>query len=161
MISYRLNTAILDSRVVSLKSSYQSLDVDDDRGVKYDIQVSIGRLWAFIATTPFVLILGLFNNSIFPSFITNNDKLVHLSVFFIETYLYLKIFPKFNVTIMKKIKFNTAHLFLSTCILGGCVFSEFLQHWINPNRSFDLYDMLFNIIGSSLGYLLHTYIHDY
>ena len=158
MNSYRLNTTIFDSKVVYLLSPYHSLDLEDTRSVKYDVQVSVWRLWIFIATTPFVLILGLFNNSIFPSFITSNDKLVHFSVFFVETYLFLKIFLKFDVTLMNKIKLNTTHLFLSTCILGGCVFSEFLQHWINPNRSFDLYDMLFNIIGSSLGYLLqHLY----
>jgi len=158
--SYRLNTNFLDSRVISLNNSFQSLNSPNTQQIKYDINVSVMRFWILMATTPFVLALGLFNNSVFPSIITNNDKIVHLSVFFIETFLYLKTFLKFQVTIMNKYKLNIAHLFLVTCIFGGCVFSEFLQHWINPNRSFDLYDMLFNIVGSSLGYLLYIYIHD-
>lgn len=158
MNAFRWNNHFMDSKVLDLNNS--PLPLNTNQRLKYHIKISISRLLLLLTTFPFVLILGLFNNSLFPAFITSNDKIVHLLVFFIETYLYLKIFLTFSITIFNKVKLNIFHLFLLTCVLGGCIFTEYLQHWINPNRSFDLMDMLFNSIGSSLGYLLYRYIHD-
>lgn len=158
MITFRWSNQLMDSKVLYLNNS--PLPLNTNQRFTYHIRISIARLILLLATFPFVLILGLFNNSLFPTFITSNDKIVHLLVFFIETYLYLRTFLSFSIILFNRINLNTFHLFLLTCILGGCVFTEYLQHWVNPNRSFDILDMLFNSIGSSLGYLLYSYIHD-
>lgn len=159
MNTFKWNNKYMDSKVLDLNNSF--LTINDNQRFKYHVKISILRLILLLSTFPFVLILGLFNNSIFPTFITSNDKLVHLLIFFMETYLYLKIFLKFNIILFNKIKLNIFHVFFITCILCGCIFTEYLQHWINPNRSFDLMDMLFNSIGSSFGYFLYRYIHDF
>lgn len=57
---------------------------------------------------------------------------------------------------------NKYTLTIILCLLGGSIGSEFLQYWLtNGSRNFDLYDMMLNglgvTVGATLFYLLEQW----
>ena len=72
-----------------------------------------------------------------------DDKILHVIAYFLLTILWITYFkPLDNPSIFVKI------LILAIC-LGALL--EVLQLILNPNRTFDILDILSNTIGSSLG----------
>ena len=148
----------------TFKSSL-SLDnsIDNNNSIfkEYYIEISKVHTLSFIMSVPVALLLGLLDNTLLPSILTYNDKILHFSVFTIETIMFLNCFKTLKVLMkisnLPIIKIDHLFLFFSCCIVIGSIGSEFFQHFINPNRSFDYYDMLCNCLGSTLGYVIRKY----
>jgi len=109
-----------------------------------------GYLCFLVLSVPIALYLGVTNNN---GFMEGYDKLVHFSVFMIETFLFNKSIKSFRFT-NYTVDLNRHHLNFFVCFMVGCVGSEYFQHFVNPNRAFDLNDIMANLLGSTLGYAL-------
>jgi VanZ family protein len=75
------------------------------------------------------------------------DKLVHLGLFFILTFLWYRVGRKNRKEKLNKIKFITKYLVFG---IGIAILVEYLQRFI-PGRSFDFWDMAANILGGTIG----------
>lgn len=78
-----------------------------------------------------------------------HDKLLHFVTFCILTVEFYFIFD----TQFKSLKV-IRYLTFAICTISGSIFLEVLQHLVNENRTFDVYDILSNILGSTLGLVL-------
>ena len=74
-----------------------------------------------------------------------NDKIFHLGAYFGLAFLWLTYFKFFN----KKSRFFVVSVFL---VLYG-VTLELLQHRLNPNRTYEVYDLSANCLGVIIGML--------
>ena len=77
------------------------------------------------------------------------DKLVHM-------FLFATLFLMWRFAFNYPQKFYTIWLFLAVVAYGLVV--ELVQKYWIPGRSFDLYDLLADSIGSIAGWLVYTYI---
>ena len=75
------------------------------------------------------------------------DKLVHFSLFFILTFLWYRVGREHRKEKLNKIKFITNYLVFG---IGIAILVEYLQRFI-PGRSFDLWDMVANLLGGAVG----------
>lgn len=103
----------------------------------------LGIIW-FIITT----ILLCFPGHQFPTFDLFDkiqlDKIVHIFIFFGLTTLF--ILPS-----------NSTHYLIITLLSSFYgVLMEFIQKYFIPNRSFDIWDIAADIVGSFLAYILIT-----
>lgn len=81
------------------------------------------------------------------------DKLVHASVFFVLTLLWLLVALKYKQTK------TTAFVYFFLCVLyGGAL--EIMQALVFSNRSADWYDMIANAFGCVLALLLFRKIRN-
>jgi len=84
----------------------------------------------------------------------NFDKLIHTGLFAVLAWLFM--YPVIKSALTRKEKWNWAiKITLSTCIYG--LLTELLQRFFIPSRSFDLFDLLFDIFGG-LAALLYAKI---
>lgn len=80
-----------------------------------------------------------------------NDKLLHFSVFFLLTALFYWLFDTQSTRAIRNMTFVC-------CTLAGGIGSEFVQALL-PYRSFDVMDIIANIVGSLLALLLSMVYH--
>jgi VanZ family protein len=111
--------------------------------------IKYSKLLALIWTV-FVLLLCAFPGQYIPSIswleILSFDKWVHLTIFFILTFLW---FNYFFYTGNLSLKYKIIILFL--CIVyGGAL--EFAQSWLFSHRSTDYLDFIANSIGCVLAF---------
>lgn len=74
------------------------------------------------------------------------DKVIHLSIFAFLGFCLMVSFPK--------LKFP----YFMLIIFGYGLLTEVLQKEMGLGRSFELYDILADLIGASLGWLFYKYI---
>ncbi|KAH3667012.1 hypothetical protein WICMUC_005359 [Wickerhamomyces mucosus] len=70
-----------------------------------------------------------------------SDKLIHFSVFFVLSWLFYWLFDTQSTRMIRNLTFIT-------CTLGGGIGSEFIQGLL-PYRTFDIYDIVANVLGST------------
>lgn len=75
------------------------------------------------------------------------DKLVHFSLFFTLVFLWHRTGRKSLTEKLNKKKFITNYLVFG---IGIAILVEYLQRYI-PGRSFDLLDMVANLLGGAVG----------
>jgi len=75
------------------------------------------------------------------------DKLIHFSLFLILTFLWGRVGRKDKKGKLNKVKLFTNYLVFG---IGIAILVEYLQQFI-PGRSFDLWDMVANILGGVIG----------
>ena len=75
-----------------------------------------------------------------------DDKIYHFIAYFLLAVLWITYFNT------SKKKQATLVVFISTIIFG--VILELLQHQLNPNRTYDNYDLLANCLGVVIGTLI-------
>jgi VanZ family protein len=83
--------------------------------------------------------------------ISNLDKYVHITLFggfvFLWSFYYAHRSPE-----NRQRQFPYLKIFFISCLYGTVM--EFVQKYFIPNRDFDLYDILADIIGALGGYLI-------
>jgi VanZ family protein len=82
-----------------------------------------------------------------------DDKIYHLVAYLGLAFLWVTYFKS------SQRKYNVLIIFLATFLFG--VFLELIQHQINPNRTFDTYDLTANCVGVILGTLIALKINIY
>ncbi len=75
------------------------------------------------------------------------DKIVHFGLFFVLTFLWLRVGNKKNSKNKFIKKYFTIYLVFGVLI---AILVEYLQMYV-PNRSFDYYDITANMIGGAVG----------
>ncbi|KAK9356627.1 hypothetical protein V1505DRAFT_236281 [Lipomyces doorenjongii] len=98
----------------------------------------------------FVLLLLLSAYLGFAPIDVQHDKLVHFLVFFILTTLFYWI-----VDTTRRRLINAT---IIVCIVLGGIGSEFVQSFV-PDRAFDIFDIVANVIGASLALALSSLYH--
>jgi len=86
----------------------------------------------------FVLLVSLWPKEQLPPGPEGSDKLVHLVLYFILYYLWAKVVHTYGSLLTALVVFGTG--------------IEFLQEWLPVNRTFDIWDVVFNVLGLGLGY---------
>lgn len=79
-----------------------------------------------------------------------HDKIIHFLTFLILTSEFYFIFNVSTHSLLRLLRVVT----LGVCTIGASVFLELVQNVLNPKRVFDVYDILYNVIGSFTGLLL-------
>ncbi|CDO94348.1 unnamed protein product [Kluyveromyces dobzhanskii CBS 2104] len=122
----------------------------------------------FLFSLVIVIFLGLTSDSRLTSITSTHDKIAHFIVFCIETVLFTIIFESksihFGAYIPQRVRFrlfcvfeepmsiNKFLLAFVVCCVCASTLSEFAQQILsNGKRSFDVFDILANFMGSSLG----------
>ncbi|WP_296382956.1 VanZ family protein [Winogradskyella sp.] len=82
-----------------------------------------------------------------------DDKIYHLIAYFGLGFLWITYFKP------RKKKNNLVIVFLCLILFG--VVLELIQHQLNPNRTYDTYDLIANCLGVMLGTLIATRISIY
>ncbi|KAL2176640.1 uncharacterized protein P884DRAFT_330346 [Thermothelomyces heterothallicus CBS 202.75] len=80
-----------------------------------------------------------------------NDKVLHLLTFFVLTIVFYWV--------VDTTRRRTAHLTLVVCTAGLGIGSEFIQAVLPNGRSFDLLDIVANLVGSLAGLGLCSWYH--
>ena len=75
-----------------------------------------------------------------------DDKIYHLLAYLVLAFLWITYFKH------RKAKYLTLIVFSSTILFG--VVLELIQHQLNPNRTYDTYDLIANCLGVILGTLI-------
>ena len=107
-------------------------------------------LWhiAWIAWSVFLAIAMLLPSDRIPeSELLSHDKIVHLVVFMVYSFIISKAFAPVQTQKIRSIKVVRNALIIS--ILGGIAL-ELMQQFI-PGRATDIYDLLANTLGAVLG----------
>ena len=115
----------------------------------------LSRLFPAVSWTIIIFILLSLPGNMLPSennlSIPNLDKYVHIILFggfvFLWSYYYA-----YRSTNKKYTKPTYLIIFLIACIYGTAM--EFVQKYFIPNRDFDLYDILADVVGALGGYLI-------
>ncbi len=84
------------------------------------------------------------------------DKLVHFSLYFIWTSI---LMCELSRTSFKQTKANIAWVIVGVSLYG--VLMEFLQLTTNPNRTADVWDALFNALGSIMSVIAYLNIKSF
>ncbi len=87
--------------------------------------------------------------------VPNADKLVHMAIFAVLTFLWSRVGTVNSKSELKNVNFFTNYL------VFGIIFAilvEYLQRFV-PNRSFDLGDIVANIIGGTIGIICFYILH--
>jgi VanZ family protein len=107
-----------------------------------------------IGFTICLTIASLINLSGVPSLGSSfDDKIYHLGAYFVLAFLWVSYF-KFSQK-----KYILLITFLCTLLFG--VVLELMQHQLNPNRTYDTYDLIANCLGVMLGTLIAVQINIY
>ncbi|WP_317194926.1 VanZ family protein [Litoribacter ruber] len=83
------------------------------------------------------------------------DKLVHLGLFMVLAFLWSRVFNDRTDKRIKKSKYIPNFLVV---IVVFAILVEYIQRLV-PGRSFDYWDILFNILGVTIGAVLFYYLH--
>ena len=75
-----------------------------------------------------------------------DDKIYHVIAYFGLAFLWITYFKPSNK------KFTLLIVFLCVCAFG--IMLEMIQHQLNPNRTYDTYDMIANCLGVVFGTLI-------
>ncbi len=75
-----------------------------------------------------------------------DDKVYHLLAYLLLAFFWVIYFRLLNKN------YSSLTPFISVLLFGTII--ESLQHQLNPNRTFDVYDILANCIGTILGTLI-------
>ena len=116
------------------------------------VQMSLNKKYflLLILSVPLALYLGVTNNN---AFMEGYDKFVHFGVFLVETYLFAKSLQKFQLKLWRNWELNRNFVIVIVCFILASIGSEYFQHFVNPNRAFDIADIIANLLGTSVGYL--------
>jgi VanZ family protein len=87
--------------------------------------------------------------------ISNFDKYVHISIFFVFVLLWSFYFAS-RPEESKKLRKWFFLVFIIACLYGTAM--EYVQKYFIPFRDFDLYDILSDVIGSLAGYIAASLI---
>ncbi len=119
----------------------------------------LAKRYPAILWTIVIFILLALPGSMIPSeanfSISNFDKYVHISIFFLFVLLWSFYFAAKQEE-DKKIRKQFFLIFIIACLYGTAM--EYVQKYFIPNRDFDLYDILADVIGSFAGYILASLI---
>lgn len=107
--------------------------------------ISANVRWPFVVTWTLAIVpvgyLGLGDVAL------KYDKVAHFVVFMIMSLL--------TFMCLSFVEYKLRIYWFIICIFGCCgiaaIGSEFLQHLVNPNRMFDIYDIYANLFGSIVG----------
>ncbi|GMF05427.1 unnamed protein product [Ambrosiozyma monospora] len=104
-------------------------------------------LFVFISSTILAAYLGFADISL------PHDKWIHFTMFFVMSFLFYWILDSNSMRTIRNLTFIV-------CTLIGGIGSEFVQHIISPKRTFDVYDILANVCGSTLAVAGSNYYHS-
>lgn len=108
-------------------------------------------LFLAILTTFIILVLSLINLNRLPFETFNqSDKLEHFIAYFVLMLVWLTALHQ------QKIKLNKLQLFVLLVLFG--IIIEVLQSVLTDYRTLDVFDVLANTIGLSLGFISYKYI---
>lgn len=82
------------------------------------------------------------------------DKVIHFTTFLILTIEFYFIFDTKNKKLIRIIT-------IVICTCGASIGLELIQHLINSQRIFDIFDILYNVCGSSIGLLIACIVHNW
>jgi VanZ family protein len=114
----------------------------------------VAKLLLFLAVLYSIALLGLSlgNISDLPQLdITNADKLYHATAYFGLVLLWFLYFFMRKANDRFRLK---SLLFVCVCALFFGIFIELLQRTLTTNRSWDYFDMLANLCGIALAFLV-------
>ena len=107
-----------------------------------------------IAYTLVLVIASLINLNGLPSLGSSfDDKIYHLVAYLGLALLWVFYFKPF------KAKYIPFIVFCSAAFLGFIL--ELLQYLVNPNRTYDTYDLIANTIGAAFGTLIAVQLNIY
>ncbi len=119
----------------------------------------LAKRYPAILWTIVIFILLALPGSMIPSeanfSISNFDKYVHICIFFLFVLLWSFYFAARREE-DKKIRRRFFLIFIIACLYGTAM--EYVQKYFIPNRDFDLYDILSDVIGSFAGYIVASLI---
>ncbi|MDP4128728.1 MAG: VanZ family protein [Bacteroidota bacterium] len=117
------------------------------------IKKILSRRYPAILWTLIIFILLALPGTMLPSEgnfkIPNFDKYVHISIFCLFVLLWSIYYGTKPHTKNRHIFFV---IFIAACLYGTAM--EFVQKYFIPFRDFDLYDILADVVGACIGYLL-------
>lgn len=84
--------------------------------------------------------------------IPNLDKIAHVFLFGVQVFLWSKF-------ISESKRNDLPGRFLVICLMSSAfgIMMEFVQKYLVPNRSFEIEDILADILGSVMGWLLYRF----
>ncbi len=104
-------------------------------------------LLAAIAYTILLVIVSLIDLSGVPSLGSSfDDKIYHFLAYLVLAILWITYFKNF--------KERTSLIFVFSGIILFGIVLELIQHQLNPNRTYDTYDLLANCLGVIVGTLI-------
>lgn len=107
---------------------------------------------AAIGYTIALVIVSLINLNGVPSLGSSfDDKIYHFIAYFGLGFLWITYFKT------KKKKYTLLVVFVCAILFG--ITLEVMQHQLNPNRTYDLYDMMANCLGVVFGTLIASTIN--
>ncbi|ODV87054.1 hypothetical protein CANARDRAFT_188575, partial [[Candida] arabinofermentans NRRL YB-2248] len=101
---------------------------------------------AFLFSLVLAAYLGFANISL------PHDKLIHFAMFFVMSFLFYWILEFKSQRIIRNCSFII-------CTIVGGIGSEFIQHVVAPERTFDWYDIVANVAGSIVAIVSSSYYH--
>ncbi|VEU24316.1 DEKNAAC105617 [Brettanomyces naardenensis] len=107
------------------------------------MRVRLRVLAGFVSSIVLAIYLGFADISL------PHDKFIHFGLFFVISLLFYWILDSKAISAWRNVAFIV-------CTLVGGIGSEYLQHFISPFRTFDPYDILANVLGSSAAILLSS-----
>ena len=116
----------------------------------------VKRLLLLVAIiyTIWLAVISLINLNGVPSLGSSfDDKIYHLIAYFIFAFLWVTYFKS------SRKKYSVLITFFCTLLFG--VVLELMQHQLNPNRTYDTYDLMANCLGVIIGTLIATGINIY
>ena len=107
-----------------------------------------------IIYTIWLTVVSLINLKSVPSLGSSfDDKIYHLLAYLLLAFLWVTYFKPHSK------KHATLIVFSCTIIFGAAL--ELMQHQLNPNRTYDSYDLIANCLGVILGTLIAIKINIY
>ena len=105
--------------------------------------------WLAISWTLFIVIMCLISSANIPKIeISGADKYVHAIIHILFTFLWFMSFLKFGIAFSKSI----FYAFLFSVAFGLLI--EILQKTLTTTRQFDIFDIISNISGAVLTYII-------
>ncbi|WP_299115788.1 VanZ family protein [uncultured Winogradskyella sp.] len=109
-------------------------------------------LTASIGYTIVLIIVSLVNLNSVPSLGSSfDDKIYHCIAYLVLAFLWMTYFKPSSKKYIRVIVF--------TCVILFGIILELIQHILNPNRTYDNYDLMANCIGVLLGTLIAIRLH--
>ena len=105
--------------------------------------------WFAISWTLFIVIMCLISSANIPKIeISEADKYVHALIHILFTFLWFMSFLKFKIPLNKSI----FYAFVFSVSFGLLI--EILQKTLTTTRQFDVFDIISNILGTVLSYII-------
>lgn len=115
--------------------------------IKHLLVVKKLLLLVAVIYTIWLAIISLINLNNVPSLGSSfDDKIYHLLAYLVLAFLWISYFKPSQ----KKEKF----LIVFVCMILFGVVLELIQHQLNPNRTYDNYDLIANCLGVTIGTLI-------